>query len=209
MKVLLINAHPDPDAARSFSNRMLSHLASRLPAEDTDTLTLYQADIPELNGDLMAMFGKLGSGLALTEAEQQTSLRLAQIMTQFKAAHRVVISLPMYNFNVPSRLKSYIDTIIVPNQTFQYTEQGPRGLMNDGRRLLVLQASGSTYSRGPLASMEISIPYLRMVFQDFLGFDSVDVIRAEGTQEAGADPDGVFRQALADIDARLPDFLAP
>ncbi|MDO5103313.1 MAG: NAD(P)H-dependent oxidoreductase [Lautropia sp.] len=208
MKTLLINAHPNPSAEQSFSNRMLQHLASRLPAADTDQLTLYQADIPELNGELMAMFEKLGNGDDLSTPEQQQAQRLAEIMQQFKAARRVVISLPMYNFNVPSRLKSYIDSIIVPNQTFRYTEQGPVGLMNDGRKLLILQASGSVYSQGALAPMELSVPYLRIVFEDFLGFDSVAVIRAEGTQEAGVDPARLFEQALAEIDARLPAFLA-
>lgn len=207
MKTLLINAHPDPGAERSFSNRMLQHLASQLPTADTDRLTLYQADIPELNGELMAMFEKLGQGAELSAPEQRRAQRLAEIMQQFKAARRVVISLPMYNFNVPSRLKSYIDSIIVPNQTFRYTEQGPVGLMN-GRKLLILQASGSVYSQGALAPMELSVPYLRIVFEEFLGFDSVAVIRAEGTQEAGVDPVKLFQAAQAEIDTRLPAFLA-
>ena len=49
-----------------------------------------------------------------------------------------------------------------------------------GHKALLVQSSGSVYSTGPLAPWEQSYPFLRTVF-GMLGFDSTDIVRAEGT----------------------------
>ncbi|KLD61324.1 FMN-dependent NADH-azoreductase, partial [Lactiplantibacillus plantarum] len=42
-----------------------------------------------------------------------------------------MIAMPLHNFNVPARLKDYIDNILVARETFRYTENGSVGLMTD------------------------------------------------------------------------------
>lgn len=43
------------------------------------------------------------------------------------AADIVVIGAPMYNFSIPTPLKSWVDRIAVGGKTFQYTAAGPSG----------------------------------------------------------------------------------
>lgn len=43
------------------------------------------------------------------------------------AHHRIVIISPLHNFNVTSRLKDYIDNILIARQTFKYTSDGSVG----------------------------------------------------------------------------------
>ena len=211
MHTLLVNAHPDPYNPASFSNRLLQHLQARLPATDIERLSLYDGEIPELNADVMQIPAHRQSGRPLSEEQQRLSRQMEAILAQFKAARRLVISLPLHNFNVPARLKSYVDNIVVPGQTFRYTPEGRvQGLMNDDRKLLVIQASGSVCSdlaavQGP----EPSLAFLKAVFQDFLGFNEFAVIRAEGTQTAGLDPARILQEARERIDALLPGFMAP
>ena len=113
----------------------------------------------------------------------------------------------MYNFGIPARLKDWLDNIVMPGQTFQYDESGtPKGLMGTHKALL-LQASGSVYSTGPMAQLEFSVSYLQALLGGFLGFASVDAVRAEGTAQA-AGPEAAVQRALAGIDARLEGFLA-
>ena len=59
------------------------------------------------------------------------------VLDEFLAADTVVVGAPMYNFNISSQLKSWIDRIAVAGKTFRYTEQGPEGLAGDpaARRL--------------------------------------------------------------------------
>ena len=92
-------------------------------------------------------------------------------------------------------------------QTFQYDESGtPKGLMG-AHKVLLLQASGSVYSTGPMAQMEFSVSYLQTLLGGLLGFASVDAVRAEGTA-LPAGPEAAVQRALAGIDARLEGFLA-
>ena len=90
-------------------------------------------------------------------------------------------------------------------QTFQFSENGPQGLMG-GHKALLVQSSGSVYSTGPLAPLEQSYPFLRTVF-GMLGFDSTDIVRAEGTMDPNIGPDVAVERACAELEqktARVP-----
>ena len=93
---------------------------------------------------------------------------------QFLACETIVIGAPMYNLSIPSRLKAWIDAIVVPGTTFRYTCNGPQGLAG-GRRIVVAYASGGFH--GP--EVDFVEPYLRAVFR-LLGICDIDVVRAEG-----------------------------
>jgi len=114
--------------------------------------------------------------------------------------------MPMHNFTVTSRLKDYLDNIIMGGQTFQFSENGPQGLMG-GHKALLVQSSGSVYSTGPLAPWEQSYPFLRTVF-GMLGFDSTDIVRAEGTMDPHIGPDVAVERACTELEQKLPEFLA-
>ena len=55
------------------------------------------------------------------------------ILEEFLAADTVVIGVPMYNFGIPSTLKSWIDHLAVAGKTFSYSEAGPKGLAGGKR----------------------------------------------------------------------------
>ena len=84
----------------------------------------------------------------------------------------------MYNFGIPSTLKSWIDHLARAGMTFQYTADGPQGLVN-GKKVYVAMASGGIYSEGPTVSHDFVAPYLKAVL-GFLGMTDVTVVRAEG-----------------------------
>jgi FMN-dependent NADH-azoreductase len=100
------------------------------------------------------------------------------ILAEFLAADVVVIGAPMYNFSIPSQLKSWIDRIVVPGKTFRYGADGPEGLARGKKAVLVI-SRGGIYSSGPAAAMDFEETYLRNVL-GFIGISDVQVIRAEG-----------------------------
>ena len=53
----------------------------------------------------------------------------------------MVLGLPMYNFGIPSQLKSWIDHVARAGITFRYTDQGSIGLLED-KPVTVLAARG-------------------------------------------------------------------
>jgi FMN-dependent NADH-azoreductase len=57
-------------------------------------------------------------------AKHKLRLDLIKEITEAKA---VIISTPMYNWNIPSALKAYIDQIIMPGELDPYTKKGLEG----------------------------------------------------------------------------------
>lgn len=206
MQTLIINAHPDPQNKTAYcTNRLVDCLTKKLP--DASVLNLYNEDIPELTAETLSLYGSVyDEKSSLSKREQQILARRAELIEQFKAADRLIIAMPMHNFTVTSRLKDYLDNIIMGGQTFQFSENGPQGLMG-GHKALLVQSSGSVYSTGPLAPWEQSYPFLRTVF-GMLGFDSTDIVRAEGTTNPGIGPDAAVERACAELEQKLPEFLA-
>ena len=88
----------------------------------------------------------------------------------------------LYNFNITSKLKDYIDNILLPNETFKYKENGSVGLMTDNYKILLLQVSGSIFTNNDrYIPMEFTHFYLKFLFEEFMGFDKFYIARAEGT----------------------------
>src|SRR5262245_6187095 len=49
------------------------------------------------------------------------------LVNELKRADVIVLGLPMYNFGIPSTLKTYFDHVARAGVTFRYTAQGPVG----------------------------------------------------------------------------------
>ncbi|HJR82882.1 MAG TPA: NAD(P)H-dependent oxidoreductase [Sphingomicrobium sp.] len=102
----------------------------------------------------------------------------SSVLDEFLAADTIVIGAPMYNFTLPSQLKSWLDRILVAGKTFRYTAGGPEGLAG-GRRVIVALARGGIYDAGsPAAALEHLESYLRGVF-NFIGIEP-EFVAADG-----------------------------
>lgn len=127
-------------------------------------------------------------------AEQAAELALSdELVAELQAADTIVIGLPTYNFSVPASLKAWIDLVARVGLTFQYTAEGPQGLLS-GKRVIVNFASGGT-ELGSAADFASS--YLRHVL-GFLGIDDVQFISAD---RAAMDPEGSVKAAESAVDA--------
>jgi FMN-dependent NADH-azoreductase len=119
-----------------------------------------------------------------TPAEQRNPEQLAAIshsdaaIAEIKDADILVISVPMYNFGIHSTLKAWIDHIARAGVTFNYTANGPEGLITNKKAYLAI-ATGGIYSEGPYKGIDFTEPYLRTVL-GFIGIKDVTVFRVEG-----------------------------
>lgn len=80
----------------------------------------------------------------------------------------------MYNFNIPTQLKSYFDFIARPRVTFQYGANGAEGLIK-GKKAIVLAAFGGFHQGQP---SDIVTAYLKN-FLAFIGITDVQFVYAE------------------------------
>ncbi|PUZ31058.1 FMN-dependent NADH-azoreductase, partial [Staphylococcus cohnii] len=148
MKTLMINAHPDFKKEDSFSFKLkemfLEAYGQLYPNEQPEVLNLYDIQLPRIEkNQLLNVWHKQREGEKLSEVEELISTKTSELLQQFKAYKRIVIISPLHNFNITSRLKDYIDNIMIARETFKYTENGSVGLMTDNYKALYLQAIGS------------------------------------------------------------------
>ncbi|MFJ5760161.1 FMN-dependent NADH-azoreductase [Neobacillus sp. NPDC093182] len=185
-KTLIINAHPKIDDTSSVSLQVFNHFFKAYKgliqdSEVIEQINLYSDVVPMIDKTVLSAWEKQRKEQELTSQEQKVTERMSEILQQFKSANTYVIVLPLHNFNIPSKLKDYMDNIMIARETFKYTENGSVGLLKDGRRMLVIQASGSIYTNNDWYSeVDYSNKYLKSMF-NFLGIEDYQIIRAQGT----------------------------
>ncbi len=93
-----------------------------------------------------------------------------RVLEEFKSADIVVIGAPMYNFTIPTQLKSWLDRVLIAGETFRYTETGAaEGLAGD-KTVIVALARGGYYGEG---SAQRSIEHAERYLTDALAFIGV------------------------------------
>ncbi|MEL6688359.1 MAG: NAD(P)H-dependent oxidoreductase [Pseudomonadota bacterium] len=114
-------------------------------------------------------------------SEQKAILATSNtLVEELKRNDVIVLSVPIYNFNIPAALKLWVDQVARAGLTFRYTENGPVGLL-EGKRAVILVASGGT----PVGSeIDFATPYLKHVL-GFLGIHEVDIVAADQLMASG------------------------
>lgn len=110
-------------------------------------------------------------------AEQNAQLNESnQALQDLRQADTLLISAPMYNFGIPSSLKAYLDQVVRVGETFTYTENGPKGLL-EGKSAIVVLTSGGNYTESPYNQFDHVTPYLKTVL-GFIGITDVKLVVA-------------------------------
>lgn len=156
----------------SVSNQLARNWIQQQDARVTER-DLATSNIPHLDG---ATVGAFFTPAEQRNEEQDNRLALSNtLVEELKAADTLVISAPMYNFNVPSALKAWFDQVARSGLTFQYTDQGPQGLLT-GKKAIVVTTRGGMYKD---SGLDFQVPYIKQ-FLGFIGITDVDVVYAEG-----------------------------
>jgi len=115
----------------------------------------------------------------------------AQVLEQvdrLKAADKILISSPMWNFSIPYRLKQWIDVVVQPGLTFTVNRKGEYvGLLRNKRMQLIL-SSGSAYApRFPLPDdgpkTDFQSCYLEHMGR-YIGIEDIRTLKIQPTEAA-------------------------
>jgi FMN-dependent NADH-azoreductase len=138
------------------------------------------------------------AGAEQTDVQKRENAISEALVTQFLSADVIVVGAPLYNFSVPSQLKSWIDRIAQAGRTFTYTETGPKGLAG-GKTVIVDSTRGGVYSTNDWGrAAEHQESYLQTVF-GFLGITDVRFVRAEGVAMGDAKKAEALQEAANGI----------
>ena len=107
--------------------------------------------------------------------EQKHQLALSDtLIAEIQDADRIIITTPMYNFGVPATLKAWIDLVCRAGVTFQYTNEGPIGLLKN-KPVDIIITTGGVALQSPV---DFVSNYLKQVFR-FIGIEQINIIAAD------------------------------
>jgi FMN-dependent NADH-azoreductase len=182
--ILVIESSPRGNDSLSYqlAEVIVVKLKEKNPGVSVKVHNLNKDPLPHLNESHLAAF--------FAPPEKHTSADKAAIrhsdaaIAEINEADAILISVPMYNFSIPSSLKAWIDQIVRAGLTFKYGASGqPEGLIK-GKKVYLAISSGGVYSDGPMKAYDFVEPYLRGVL-GFLGMTDISTFRVEGTSIPG------------------------
>ncbi|MDR0920913.1 MAG: NAD(P)H-dependent oxidoreductase [Lactobacillales bacterium] len=204
-KVLVVKGHP-LTSEESFSVKGLDKFVeiyeANHPNDEVELLDVFHDNVPEIDADIASAFIELGKGTdftALSEDQQAKVARYSQLTEQFLNADKVVVANPLWNGQIPTRLKAWFDTINVAGKTFRYTENGPVGL-TEGKKVLHIQANGGVYSGSDSAAKFVDEAF------KFIGVDDVQAVFIEGHAYAPDKAEEILSDSLAKIEEIAKEF---
>lgn len=159
-----------------LGNAIIQQILETFPGSTVTELNLAENPLPHID--------EVTVSALRTPADQHSEIQRETIKASDKAiaqlidADILVIGVPLYNFGIPSHLKSWLDHVVRAGKTFRYTAEGPLGLVED-KKVYVAFSSGAVYSDGPFKTFDFATPYLTAVLS-WIGIHDVTVIRAEG-----------------------------
>jgi len=153
--------------------RYVSAWQERHPRGTVTVRDLAASPLPHLTAERFTAFGTAPT--SRTPGQQAIVAESDALVDELRAADTIVLGLPMYNFGVPSTLKAYFDHVARAGVTFQYTANGPVGLLT-GKRAIVFATRGGRYVGTP---RDTETTYVRD-FLAFIGITEVEFVYAEG-----------------------------
>lgn len=203
--LLAVKAHPlTEDASKSMKvfYAFLDSYKKSHPEDEIIILDLFNEDFPEIDLDIMSAWSALQAGKefsSLSESQQKKLSRFNASTEQFLAADKVVIANGLWNLNIPTRLKSWFDTINVAGKTFRYTETGPVPL-TEGKKALHIQASGGVYG-----GQDFAAQYVKGML-NFVGIADVDQIFIEGADHHPEHTEQIIGDAVEKAETLAAQF---
>lgn len=160
----------DGSVTRGTGELAVQHLKRAIPGARVVTRDLAADPVPHVTPAFVAALWQQGSpALALSD----------QLIDELLAADIIVVEVPMYNFNIPSVLKAWIDHVVRAGRTFSYEGGAPAGLVK-GKKTILIFGRGGIYTEGSAKVMDYQEPYLRTIL-GFIGITDVQSIYIEGT----------------------------
>ncbi len=187
-KVLYITANPKPAEyafSLQLSNSFVEEYQKQHPEDTITHLDLYKENISFLTlEDIQTLFAQ--------DKEALRSHPLLKYVFQFAEADKYIFSFPLWNFGVPAILKAYIDYVSVVGVTFRYTENGPVGML-ENKKAMLIAARGGEYSSASTAVLEHGVTYMQAILQLF-GIEDIHTLAADCTNIQGFDVQGMMQQ---------------
>lgn len=103
------------------------------------------------------------------------------LIAELKSANEILISSPLYNLNIPSNLKAYLDQVVRVGHTFSIDETGFTGLLKNKKAYLIT-VKGGVYKGTAMEQYDFQEPYLNTIL-GHMGIKVDKLFSLEGTSD--------------------------
>lgn len=182
-KLLYIESSPRKQRSSSIAiaDEFLKEYALLHPTDEVIKIDLWKKELLEFDKDVIDAKYAIMHGREQTKEQILAWKGVEKLISEFKEADKYVISLPMWNFGIPYKLKHYIDIVVQPGYAFKVTQEGAfEGLIKD-KKVLVIYSRGGAY--GPKSGAEqfdFQKTYMENILA-FIGFTSIQSLVIEPT----------------------------
>ncbi len=191
------SARIEASHSRALADSVVARLLELHPDCRVTQRDLALAPVPHITDTTIAGFygGESSPGLELSD----------HLIAELLQADIILLSVPVYNFTIPSSLKAWVDHVVRMNHTFAVDSAtgGFVGLLG-GKHVVICAAYGvAGYHDGPLASVDHLLPYLR----DLFGFLAVADFTSFAIEGSSTEPENLpdrMRHLAAEINEWSP-----
>src|ERR1700761_1315271 len=177
--ILHIDSSPlgDRSVSRKLTAKIVDGLKNEFPGAAVLRRDLGTAPLPYLDGLAVGAFFTPPD--KRNEVLNKAAALSDEAVDELLEADIIVIGAPMYNFTIPSHLKSWFDHVVRAGRTFANGPDGLVSLLPPGQKVIVVSTRGQGYSSGPYVAMDHQETYLKTIL-GFIGLHDVTFVRAEG-----------------------------
>ena len=178
--LLKIDVSPrgDHSVSRKLGDQALAFFKQTFPGSEVVTRDLATTHIPFVD---LPWIGAAYTPQEARTPEHQAALHLGdEFIAELRQADHILLTTPMYNFNVPARLKAWIDHVVRVGETFRVTPEGQYLGLLENKKAIIIIASAGDYSAPPMDAYNAEKAYLKQVL-GFIGITDVTFFDAGGT----------------------------
>ena len=183
MKINYIECSPRGERSHStkIARAYIEQAKKNIPDLELNHINPWSLNLPEFDGDMLNAKYSVIRGTDPSADEVSAWSNVKKIFDEFNNADHYLFSVPMWNFNIPYKLKHYIDIITQPGMSWSYTpDDGYKGLMTD-KTATIIYATGDGYGAGTgFESFDMQKPYVNL-WLTFLGFKKIEKVVVDRT----------------------------
>lgn len=182
-KLLYVKGSPRTNRSRSMSaaDTFLTEYSKRNPDVKVEVLDLWQEALPEFDETAATARYKAFQDIEMSEAENEAWDKVRSFTENIKGFDEYLFAVPMWNFSLPYRVKNFIDIITQPHLTFEVTESGYQGLLENKKAYVVFSSQG-VYDTPDMAAIDHCRPFFRL-FLGFIGITDISEINLQGADD--------------------------
>jgi len=211
-KILYIAANSKPEelsSSKTVGRELVNRLMKKYPDFSMEELDLYNEYIPRPKYCFFSSRSTVADSNAvagLCPEDQKDVQQIVKLGDQFVSASVYIVAAPMWSLSFPAILKDYIDCIIQAEKTITFTDNKPKGLLDDRLRTFIyVQSSGANIPWIAKPALNKGLNYVIDIMK-FIGISKCDELLVDGTGTTEKERIEAIEKAESKIDSIINEM---